>query len=87
IASAPVVILANSLDAARLAPLSSASLKPVRGQLTDVPVASLEQGAVWPSAVVCGDGYLLPAEPDANSVRIGSSFQPGDSDLAERTSD
>ncbi|CAJ0816247.1 bifunctional tRNA (5-methylaminomethyl-2-thiouridine)(34)-methyltransferase MnmD/FAD-dependent 5-carboxymethylaminomethyl-2-thiouridine(34) oxidoreductase MnmC [Ralstonia flaminis] len=87
IASAPVVILANSLDATRLAPLSSASLKPVRGQLTDVPLASLEPGAAWPKAVVCGDGYLLPAEPDATSVRIGSSFQPGDSDLAERASD
>ncbi|ANJ72302.1 bifunctional tRNA (5-methylaminomethyl-2-thiouridine)(34)-methyltransferase MnmD/FAD-dependent 5-carboxymethylaminomethyl-2-thiouridine(34) oxidoreductase MnmC [Ralstonia insidiosa] len=87
IASAPVVILANSLDAARLAPLSSASLKPVRGQLTDVPLVSLEPRAAWPRAVVCGDGYLLPAEPDAQSVRIGSSFQPGDSDLAERAGD
>ncbi|KHK56567.1 FAD-dependent cmnm(5)s(2)U34 oxidoreductase [Ralstonia sp. A12] len=87
IAGAPVVILANSLDAARLAPLASALLKPVRGQLTDVPVASLEQDVAWPKTVVCGDGYLLPAAPDAQSVRIGSSFQPGESDLAERIDD
>lgn len=87
IASASVVILANSLDAARLAPLTSASLKPVRGQLTDVPIANLEPGLPWPRAVVCGDGYLLPAEPEAKTVRTGSSFQPGDSDLAERVAD
>lgn len=87
IARAPVVILANSLDAARLAPLTSASLKPVRGQLTDVPVASLAAGAAWPQAVVCGDGYLLPAEPGAQTVRTGSSFQPGESDLTERAAD
>ncbi|WP_296223432.1 bifunctional tRNA (5-methylaminomethyl-2-thiouridine)(34)-methyltransferase MnmD/FAD-dependent 5-carboxymethylaminomethyl-2-thiouridine(34) oxidoreductase MnmC [Ralstonia sp. UBA689] len=87
IASAPVVVLANSLDAARLAPLASASLKPVRGQLTDVPVAGLEPGVAWPGAVVCGDGYLLPVEPGAQSVRFGSSFQPGESDMAERPAD
>ena len=87
IASAPVIVLANSLGAARLAPLTSASLKSVRGQLTDVPIPSLEAGAPWPKAVVCGDGYLLPAEPGARSVRTGSSFQPGESDLAERVTD
>ncbi|GCB04582.1 tRNA 5-methylaminomethyl-2-thiouridine biosynthesis bifunctional protein MnmC [Ralstonia sp. SET104] len=87
IASAPVVVLANSVGAARLAPLKSASLKPVRGQLTDVPVTSLEAGAAWPNAVVCGDGYLLPAEPGAQTVRTGSSFQPGESELAERIAD
>jgi tRNA 5-methylaminomethyl-2-thiouridine biosynthesis bifunctional protein len=87
VASAPVVVLANGLDAARVAPLRSASLKPVRGQLTDVPMASLASGTAWPKAVVCGDGYLLPTEPGAQTVRMGSSFQPGESDLAERTAD
>lgn len=87
IASAPVIVLANSLGAARLAPLNSASLRPVRGQLTDVPAAGLGAGLAWPKAVVCGDGYLLPAEPGARSVRIGSSFQPGESDLTERAAD
>ncbi|MEE2976231.1 MAG: bifunctional tRNA (5-methylaminomethyl-2-thiouridine)(34)-methyltransferase MnmD/FAD-dependent 5-carboxymethylaminomethyl-2-thiouridine(34) oxidoreductase MnmC [Pseudomonadota bacterium] len=87
IARAPVIVLANSLGAARLAPLTSASLKPVRGQLTDVPVTALQAGAAWPKAVVCGEGYLLPAEQGAQSVRIGSSFQPGASDLTERVAD
>ncbi|ANA32072.1 tRNA 5-methylaminomethyl-2-thiouridine biosynthesis bifunctional protein MnmC [Ralstonia mannitolilytica] len=87
IAAAPVVVLANGVDAARLAPLASASLKPVRGQLTDVPIDALQRDVAWPRAVVCGDGYLLPAEPDAETVRIGSSFQPGDVDLAERVAD
>ncbi len=87
IASAPVIVLANSLGAARLAPLNSASLKPVRGQLTDVPVTGFQAGLAWPKAVVCGDGYLLPAEAGAQSVRIGSSFQPGESDLTERVAD
>ncbi|MGL6155685.1 MAG: FAD-dependent 5-carboxymethylaminomethyl-2-thiouridine(34) oxidoreductase MnmC, partial [Ralstonia mannitolilytica] len=87
IAAAPVVVLANGVDAARLAPLASASLKPVRGQLTDVPIDALQPHVAWPRAVVCGDGYLLPAEPGAETVRIGSSFQPGDVDLAERVAD
>lgn len=87
IASAPVVILANGLGATRLAALTSASLKPVRGQLTDVPITSLEAGAAWPKAVVCGDGYLLPTEPGAKTVRTGSSFQPGEADLTERVAD
>ncbi|AGH84194.1 bifunctional tRNA (5-methylaminomethyl-2-thiouridine)(34)-methyltransferase MnmD/FAD-dependent 5-carboxymethylaminomethyl-2-thiouridine(34) oxidoreductase MnmC [Ralstonia nicotianae] len=87
IARAPVVVLANSLDAVRLAPLASAALKPVRGQLTDVPVAALEDGVPWPRAVVCGDGYLLPREPGAPAVRVGSSFQPGEADPDARTAD
>ncbi|MHA6830035.1 bifunctional tRNA (5-methylaminomethyl-2-thiouridine)(34)-methyltransferase MnmD/FAD-dependent 5-carboxymethylaminomethyl-2-thiouridine(34) oxidoreductase MnmC [Ralstonia pseudosolanacearum] len=87
IACAPVVVLANSLDAVRLAPLASAALKPVRGQLTDVPVAALEDGVPWPRAVVCGDGYLLPREPGAPTVRVGSSFQPGETDPDARPAD
>lgn len=87
IARAPVVVLANSLDAVRLAPLASAALKPVRGQLTDVPVAALEDGVPWPRAVVCGDGYLLPRERGAPTVRVGSSFQPGEADPDARTAD
>jgi tRNA 5-methylaminomethyl-2-thiouridine biosynthesis bifunctional protein len=87
IASAPVVILANGLDAARLVPLARAALRPVRGQLTDVPVGSLAPDILWPKAVVCGDGYLLPAERDAQTVRTGSSFQPGECDLQERIDD
>ncbi|WP_247423802.1 bifunctional tRNA (5-methylaminomethyl-2-thiouridine)(34)-methyltransferase MnmD/FAD-dependent 5-carboxymethylaminomethyl-2-thiouridine(34) oxidoreductase MnmC [Ralstonia pseudosolanacearum] len=87
IACAPVVVLANSLDAVRLAPLASAALKPVRGQLTDVPVAALEDGVPWPRAVVCGDGYLLPREPGAPTVRVGSSFQPGETDPDVRPAD
>lgn len=86
-ASAPVVVLANSLDAGRLAPLASAALKPVRGQLTDVPVAALEDESPWPRAVVCGDGYLLPREPGAPTVRVGSSFQPGETACDERPAD
>ncbi|MEF9386249.1 bifunctional tRNA (5-methylaminomethyl-2-thiouridine)(34)-methyltransferase MnmD/FAD-dependent 5-carboxymethylaminomethyl-2-thiouridine(34) oxidoreductase MnmC [Ralstonia solanacearum species complex bacterium KE056] len=87
IACAPVVVLANSLDAVRLAPLASAALKPVRGQLTDVPVAALEDGVPWPRAVVCGEGYLLPREPGAPTVRVGSSFQPGETDPDARPAD
>lgn len=59
-ARVPVIVLINSLGAVRLAPPTSASFKPVCGQLISVPVTALQTGAVWSEAVVCGGGYFLP---------------------------
>ena len=56
IASAPVVVLANSHDAVRVVPLG-APLKRVRGQLTLLPAGSLPQLR----AVLAGLGHLAPA--------------------------
>ncbi len=67
IASAPVVVLANSHDAARFAPVG-ASLKRVRGQLTCLPAGSLAA----PAAVLAGAGHLIPA-PDGAAI-VGATY-------------
>ena len=57
IAAAPVVVLANACDAARLVDLGRAPLRRIRGQqsyLRAPPFAA-------PRVVVGGDGYVLPA--------------------------
>ena len=57
IAAAPVVVLANACDAARLVDLGAAPLRRIRGQqsyLRAPPFAA-------PRVVVGGDGYVLPA--------------------------
>ena len=71
IASAPVVVLANACDAARLVDLAPVPLQRIAGQLTLFPASS---GA--PRTVVCGRGYVLPAI-DGNVV-TGASYDPGD---------
>jgi len=75
IASAPVVVLANSHDAARLVPLG-APLKRVRGQLTLLPAGSL------PSlrTVLAGLGHLVPA---GNGAAVaGATYDFEDEDTA-----
>lgn len=57
IATAPVVILANAHDAARLAVIG-APLQRIRGQVTLIAAAALSQL----STVVCGRGYVVPTE-------------------------
>jgi tRNA 5-methylaminomethyl-2-thiouridine biosynthesis bifunctional protein len=71
IASAPVVVLANACDAARLVDLTPAPLQRVAGQLTLFPASC---GA--PRTVVCGRGYVLP-ERDGNVV-TGASYDLDD---------
>jgi tRNA 5-methylaminomethyl-2-thiouridine biosynthesis bifunctional protein len=71
IASAPVVVLANACDAARLVDLAPAPLRRVAGQLTFFPAS---RGA--PRTVVCGRGYVLP-ELDGDVV-TGASYDLDD---------
>jgi tRNA 5-methylaminomethyl-2-thiouridine biosynthesis bifunctional protein len=71
IAAAPVVVLANACDAARLVDLTPAPLQRVAGQLTFFPAFS---GA--PRTVVCGRGYVLP-ERDGKVV-AGASYDLAD---------
>ncbi|MFH1044446.1 MAG: bifunctional tRNA (5-methylaminomethyl-2-thiouridine)(34)-methyltransferase MnmD/FAD-dependent 5-carboxymethylaminomethyl-2-thiouridine(34) oxidoreductase MnmC [Pseudomonadota bacterium] len=56
IAAAPVLVLANSNDSARLAPIAQ-PLEHIRGQITYLPAESLTA----PRVVLTGSGYLLPA--------------------------
>lgn len=67
IASAPVAVLANSNDGARLAPLG-APLKRVRGQLTCLPEGSL----AGLRAVAAGSGHVLPGG-DGSAV-VGATY-------------
>jgi tRNA 5-methylaminomethyl-2-thiouridine biosynthesis bifunctional protein len=76
IASAPVVVLANACDAARLVDLAPAPLQRVAGQLTLFP-ASLAA----PRTVVCGRGYVLP-ERDGEVV-TGASYDLADDAIAD----
>ena len=71
IASAPVAIVANACDAARLVDLGSTPLQRIRGQLTLIPGSS---GA--PRTVVCGRGYVLPAI--AGNIVAGASYELDD---------
>jgi tRNA 5-methylaminomethyl-2-thiouridine biosynthesis bifunctional protein len=67
IASAPVVVLANSHDAARLAPFG-APLRRVRGQLTRLPAGSMAA----PTAVLAGAGHLIP-DTDGGTI-VGATY-------------
>jgi len=80
IASAPVVVLANSHDAVRLAPLD-VQLRRVRGQLTRLPAARMTA----PAAVLAGAGHLIP-DTDGGTI-IGATYD-FDSEIPEpRTED
>ena len=75
IASAAVVVLANSHDAIRLAPFGAA-LKRVRGQLTRLPAGRMPA----PTAVLAGAGHLIP-DPDGGAL-VGATY-----DLESEVSD
>jgi tRNA 5-methylaminomethyl-2-thiouridine biosynthesis bifunctional protein len=77
IASAPVCVLANAHDAARLAAFGGPAFKRVRGQVTRLPPGSC--GAL--GAVLAGAAYLVPA-PDGPIA--GASYDFDDADPALR---
>lgn len=78
LAEAPVVVLANAGDAARLAGLQHVALQPVRGQLTLLPPGT---AAPLPCPTI-GDGYAVPL--DDGTLLIGATFEPDDVDPAMR---
>lgn len=57
IAAAPVVVLANACDAARLVDIGNDPLRRIRGQQSYLPAPPF----LAPRVVVGGDGYVLPA--------------------------
>lgn len=73
IAAAPVLVLANSNDMARLAPVAQ-PLQSIRGQVSYLPGASLNA----PRIVLAGAGYVLPAVDGV--VVTGSTYDRGNDD-------
>ena len=81
IAEAPLVIVANAGDAARLVPEARLRLSAVRGQVTYLPPSDARTLDV----VVSGNGYVAPI-PDAGHA-VGASYQHDDFDPAVRIAD
>lgn len=78
IAAAPVVVLANSAEALRLAPQKSVRLRRVRGQLSFLPGERLARLR----AVVLRGGYVLP--PVDGIAVAGATYDFDDEDPAPR---
>lgn len=81
IAEAPVVVLANAVDAQRLLPEARLRLARVRGQLTYLP-PSPERAL---EVVVSGSGYVAPLFE--GGYAIGATYQHDDDDPAVRAPD
>ncbi|MBE0623386.1 MAG: bifunctional tRNA (5-methylaminomethyl-2-thiouridine)(34)-methyltransferase MnmD/FAD-dependent 5-carboxymethylaminomethyl-2-thiouridine(34) oxidoreductase MnmC [Burkholderiales bacterium] len=73
IAAAPVLVLANSNDMTRLAPVAQ-PLQQTRGQLSYVPAENLSA----PRVVLTGSGYVLPAID--GMLVTGSTYDRDDDD-------
>jgi tRNA 5-methylaminomethyl-2-thiouridine biosynthesis bifunctional protein len=78
IASAPVVVLANSHDAARLVALGT-ELKRVRGQLTLLPAGSLP----GLRAVLAGPGHVVPTGDGGAVAGATYDYEHEDAGLTE----
>ena len=81
LAEAPIVVLANAHDAARLLPEARLRLSRVRGQLTYLPAAPGRSLDV----VVSGTGYVAPLFDGGHA--IGATYQHDDPDDSVRAPD
>lgn len=81
--AAPVLVLANALDATRLLPPGAAALplRAVRGQISSLEAAGLPA----PRAPVAGAGYVLPAHE--GRLWFGATTQHADDEPALREAD
>lgn len=82
IGEADHVLLANSFDAQRLAPVTGLRLKKIRGQVSYV--RATEASRQWQQAI-CHAGYLTPAINDLHCV--GATFDLHDHSAAEKDED
>jgi tRNA 5-methylaminomethyl-2-thiouridine biosynthesis bifunctional protein len=90
LACAPVAVLANATEAARLAGLRYAPTRSVRGQISLLPAAA----ACGLRIPIVGDGYLVPlhlhapgeADRDRPKLLAGASYDLDDTDLGLRLS-
>jgi tRNA 5-methylaminomethyl-2-thiouridine biosynthesis bifunctional protein len=81
VAEAPVMVLANAVDAMRLLPEARMSLSEVRGQVTYVPGSATNALQI----VVSGTGYIAPLA--GGGVCIGASYHHDDPDRSVRDAD
>lgn len=82
LAQADVAVICTANHARELAQTAHLPLKPVRGQITCVPVTSASAAL---RTVLCGEGYIAPAH--AGQHCLGASFGPGQTDLQLRATD
>jgi tRNA 5-methylaminomethyl-2-thiouridine biosynthesis bifunctional protein len=81
LAEAPVMVLANAVDAKRLLPEARLALSSVRGQVSYLPPAKERALGV----VVSGSGYVAPLPGGGHCV--GASYHHDDADGAVRVED
>lgn len=85
LAEAPVVVLANGVDAARLLGDATLPLRTIRGQLTVWPAAESDPRLQLPRLPLAGSGYLLP--PVDGAGIFGATAQADDPDPGLRSAD
>ena len=73
--TADAVVVANAWRAGQFAPLQHLPLMPIRGQVSNVPIA---EGTPSPRCVVCAGGYAPPAID--NHQCFGATFRPNETD-------
>jgi tRNA 5-methylaminomethyl-2-thiouridine biosynthesis bifunctional protein len=78
IAAAPILIVANAFDAARLISQCNLPLSRLRGQITQLPTGSLP----CLRHALCGNGYVTPDTLGAHST--GATFDMDDDDPLPR---
>jgi tRNA 5-methylaminomethyl-2-thiouridine biosynthesis bifunctional protein len=79
---APVVIIANALDARAFGCTKNLPIKSIRGQLTYLPATESSNAL---RAVVCGEGYIAPAVKGLHCT--GATFNLKDNDKLLRVED
>ncbi len=81
LAEAPVLVLANAVDAKRLLPEARLALSSVRGQVSYLPPAGGRELEI----VVSGSGYVAPLPGGGHCV--GASYHHDDADVTVRSED
>ncbi len=79
---APILIMANALEAKSFATTATLPLRSIRGQLSYMRSTAKSTAL---KAVICGDGYIIPARDGIHCT--GSTFQPDDTESALREED
>jgi tRNA 5-methylaminomethyl-2-thiouridine biosynthesis bifunctional protein len=78
LAQAPVMVLANAVEALRLAPSRTVRIRKVRGQITFLPAGKFTA----PRAVVLRGGFVLPSQRGESIA--GASYDFDDDDASAR---
>jgi len=81
---AGIVIIAAANDSLRLQPTATLPLRPIRGQITELPAAFLHS---QPRTVICHEGYLAPSPVASDALCIGATFDQKDDETNTRAID